>query len=143
MEQGLIESTENLFEAALETMKKKNADYAGDSSSMRNFELAADIAGITMSKGILVRLMDKMTRIGNLMDKPPAVVEESVFDTIQDAINYSAILLYALKLEGEDRLNHVKVGAYIPGQRFIEEKKEKSHYVPGQKGQKGNGDTYE
>ena len=109
MNTNLIESTEKLFEAALVTMRKKNADYAGDASSMRNFELTADIAGISMSKGILVRLMDKMTRIGNLMDRPAHVADESIFDTIQDAINYSAILLHALNIEAEDRLNRVKV----------------------------------
>jgi len=103
MNYNLIESTEKLFAEALDTMKKKNADYAGDNTSMRNFELSADLAGIRMSKGILVRLMDKMTRIGNLMERPPEAVEESIFDTIQDAINYNAILLHALRIEAEQK----------------------------------------
>jgi len=103
MNYNLIESTEKLFAEALETMRKKNADYAGDNTSMRNFELSADVAGIKMSKGILVRLMDKMTRIGNLMDKDAQVEDESIFDTIQDAINYSAILLHALRIEAEQK----------------------------------------
>lgn len=106
-EKSLIGQTEKLFAAALETMKKKNQDYAGDASSMRNFELGADIAGISMSKGILVRLMDKMTRIGNLMDNDPAVEDESVYDTIQDAVNYSAILLHALNIEAEKRVKEL------------------------------------
>ena len=133
MNYDLIESTERLFIAAIETMKKKNADYAGDASSMRNFELSADVAGITMSKGILVRLMDKMTRIGNLIERDAAVKDESIFDTIQDAINYSAILLHALRIESEEinkgeievgdditilpEINHERVHKYIPGQR--------------------------
>ena len=103
MNYNLIESTEKLFKEALETMKRKNADYAGDSSSMRNFELSADVVGIKMSKGILVRLMDKMTRIGNLMERDAQVEDESVFDTIQDAINYSAILLHALRIEDDKK----------------------------------------
>ena len=53
MKNDLIESTERLFIAALETMKKKNADYAGDASSMKNFELSASVANIPMSKGII------------------------------------------------------------------------------------------
>lgn len=103
MNYNLIESTEKLFKEALETMKRKNADYAGDNTSMRNFELSADVAGIRMSKGILVRLIDKMTRIGNLMERDAQVEDESVFDTIQDAINYSAILLHALRIEANEK----------------------------------------
>ena len=118
MERDLIASTELLFLSALETMKKKNADYAGDSKSMRNFELSADVAGISMSKGILVRLMDKMTRIGNLMDRPAMVADESIYDTIQDAINYSAILLHALNIESQNIVKgEVEVEGYIPGRR--------------------------
>ena len=118
MNKDLIASTELLFREALETMKKKNADYAGDPTSMRNFELSADVAGIPMSKGVLVRLMDKMTRIGNLMDRVGRVADESIFDTIQDAINYSAILLHALRLEAEDATPPTQnTETYIPGQR--------------------------
>lgn len=81
-------------------MTKKNADYSGNSGSMKNFELSAEITGIKMSKGILTRLVDKVTRIGNLIDKEDGEVkDESIFDTIQDLINYSAILYYGLKIE--------------------------------------------
>ena len=53
-----------------------------------------------MSKGILTRLVDKVTRIGNLIDKEEGEVnDESIFDTIQDLINYSAILHYCIKIE--------------------------------------------
>jgi hypothetical protein len=115
MNYNLLDSTEKLFAKALSTMRKKNADYAGDATSMRNFELSANVAGISMSKGILVRLMDKMTRIGNLMEKEAAVEDESIFDTIQDAINYSAILLHALRIEADK--NKQKTEPYIPGMR--------------------------
>ena len=50
-----------------------------------------------------MRLMDKMTRIGNLMDSEAKSKDESIFDTIQDAINYSAILLHALRIEDEKK----------------------------------------
>lgn len=102
MNYNLIESTEKLFAEALETMKKKNADYSGDNSSLKNFELSAMVANISVPKGILVRLMDKMTRIGNLMDREAQVQDETVFDTIQDAINYCAILLHALRIEADE-----------------------------------------
>jgi len=120
MNYNLLESTEKLFAEALSTMRKKNADYARDATSMRNFELSANVAGISMSKGILVRLMDKMTRIGNLMDTDAKVKDESVFDTIQDAINYSAILLHALRIEAENK-EPVEEKPYVPGMRRQED----------------------
>ena len=104
MEKTLIVSTGELFHDALETMKKKNADYAGDASSMKNFILSAQITNIKMSQGILNRLCDKVTRIGNLIGKEGAVKEESIFDTIQDLINYAAILHYGLQIEREDEV---------------------------------------
>lgn len=102
MKETLIESTANLYHDALETMIKKNSDYAGDSNSMKNFRISAETANIKMSQGILSRLVDKTTRIGNLLQKQAKVKDESIFDTIQDLINYSAILLYAVKLEQEE-----------------------------------------
>ena len=99
---GLIESTEQLFHDALETMKKKNADYAGNADSMKNFQISAQVANVKMSQGILTRLTDKTTRIGNLIVKDAAVKDESIFDTVQDLINYAAILHYALQMERRD-----------------------------------------
>ena len=99
---GLIESTEQLFHDALETMKKKNADYSGNADSMKNFQISAQVTNVKMSQGILTRLTDKTTRIGNLIVKEGAVKEESVFDTVQDLINYAAILHYALQMERRD-----------------------------------------
>ena len=102
MKQTLIESTEALFDSALATMKKKNADYSGSSESMKNFRLSAEIAHVTMTQGILTRLMDKVTRIGNLLIKDRQVHEESILDTVQDLINYTATLYYGIKTEQEE-----------------------------------------
>lgn len=102
MEKTLIESTQELFATALETMKKKNADYAGSDASMNNFRLSAEVANVKMSQGILTRLTDKTTRIGNLILKEAAVKDESIFDTVQDLINYAAILHYALQIEKKE-----------------------------------------
>lgn len=103
METNLINNTKELFREAFETMRKKNADYSRhDDDGLGNFRLSANIAGIPMSKGILIRLSDKLARIGNIMDGDAKVKEESVFDTIQDGINYLAILYYAIKKEEEE-----------------------------------------
>lgn len=103
MEKTLIQSSGELFSQALETMKKKNADYSGDRESMKNFKISAQVAGVKMSQGILTRLCDKVTRIGNLINKEAAVKDETVFDTIQDLINYAAILYYGLQIEKEEQ----------------------------------------
>jgi len=101
MTETLIESTENLFSQALEVMKKKNADYAGDARSMKNFEISAMVANVKMSQGILTRMTDKITRIGNLLIREAEVKDETILDTIQDLINYAAILHYAVQIEKE------------------------------------------
>lgn len=105
---GLIESTEKLFADALSTMRKKNADYAGDSDSMKNFQVSALVANVKMSQGILTRLTDKTTRIGNLILKDASVKEETIFDTVQDLINYAAILHYALQMERREKTYRIE-----------------------------------
>ena len=99
---GLIESTEKLFAEALATMKKKNADYSGTKDGMKNFRISAQVANVKMSQDILTRLTDKVTRIGNLIVKDANVKDETIFDTIQDLINYAAILHYAFQIELRD-----------------------------------------
>lgn len=88
----LLDSLEETFKACLETAKRKNADYAGEHSDpFKNFK-NANVVGVTVERGILVRLMDKMSRVSNLIDKEAQVKDEAITDTIDDAINYLAIL---------------------------------------------------
>jgi len=80
------------FVAAGRLISAKNDDYAADDDAFLNFRKAAEIAGTDVATGILVRFGDKVTRLGNLIDRDPSVVGETVDDTILDAINYLAIL---------------------------------------------------
>lgn len=80
------------FQKGLALVDKKNADYANDSNPFANFDNSL-IAHVSQPQAILVRVMDKMSRIGNLLIRPAAVLDESMEDTIIDAINYLAILL--------------------------------------------------
>jgi hypothetical protein len=87
------------FAACLAISRKKNADYATDSDPLANFRVCQQF-GVTLPQGIMVRLSDKFSRIGNLLDgRTPAVEDERLTDTIQDAVNYLAILAYALEAE--------------------------------------------
>jgi hypothetical protein len=76
----------------------KNADYASDADPLANFR-ACEQFGVPLTKGIMVRLSDKFARIGNLLDNEAQVKDEAIADTIRDAVNYLAILAYALETE--------------------------------------------
>ena len=88
----LLRDMEKTFEACLATATRKNHDYGGSNNDpYANFRNST-IAGVSVERGILVRLMDKMSRISTLLDKEALVKDEAVDDTIDDAINYLAIL---------------------------------------------------
>lgn len=73
------------------TIMSKNKDYAGDGDPFRNFN-SSEFVGVPIPRAILVRMMDKMARISNLLDKEATVKEESIEDTLLDLIGYAAIL---------------------------------------------------
>ena len=87
---------ENTFAACLAIARKKNADYAGEADPFANFR-ASELVGVSVEKGIMVRWLDKLKRIDNLLSQPAYVTEESIEDTLRDAINYPAILLAYLQ----------------------------------------------
>jgi len=88
---------------ALEVMRAKNHDYAGENSDnpFRNFDGTPIITQGVVSPelGMLVRLGDKLSRIGMfLTSNNPAVNDENFEDTILDGINY-LILIAAIRRE--------------------------------------------
>lgn len=91
-----------MFSKCLETAIRKNHDYGGTNKDPYNNFRNSTIAGVSVEKGILVRLMDKMSRISTLLDKDGMVEDETVIDTIEDAINYYAILGSYLKNKKND-----------------------------------------
>jgi len=99
------------FEHALELMKRKNHDYAGEDDPFKNFR-AAEMLGLTVEEGILVRMSDKLARVSNLIrthendnrkGQDISVSEESIEDTLIDLMNYANILAVYF-LYGEERL---------------------------------------
>jgi hypothetical protein len=88
------------FDRCLEISVVKNQDYASDSDPFRNFR-RAEIAGVSVEQGILVRITDKLCRIVNLLEHDAAVETEKLGDTIDDSINYFAILLAWLDMEAQ------------------------------------------
>lgn len=94
------ERTKIFYDDAYTLLVLKNHDYATGEDPFLNFR-ASQHVGVDPKRGILVRMMDKMSRVGNLLDKP-AAVNESLSDTLLDIANY-ANLLNALLHEEEDR----------------------------------------
>ncbi len=79
------------YTLGVELIQRKNADYATGSDPFQNF-YSATVVGVAPDRAILVRILDKLSRVANLLDKKNAVLDESIEDTILDAINYLAIL---------------------------------------------------
>ncbi len=85
------------YEKGVELVRKKNADYATNSDPFKNFR-SAEFIGLSVEKAILVRILDKLSRVNNLLtsQKTPNV-DESIEDTLIDVCNYFNILLVYLQ----------------------------------------------
>ena len=101
-QQKFLVSIKNTFQQAEELIKRKNADYANDVDPFLNFRMSSQV-GVDPARGILVRISDKITRISNLLDREAQVKDESIRDSIKDAINYLAILQALLEEKEEGR----------------------------------------
>jgi len=92
----LLQLHDNMTAKAKKIMEVKNSDYGANQDALHNFRLCEQLY-IPMEIGILTRLCDKIARIGNLINKPNRVLDETIQDTIIDTINYMIILNAALE----------------------------------------------
>lgn len=83
---------EALFRQCLVIAQKKGMDYGQELDAFSNLRLAADLGICPMQDGILVRITDKISRIANLLNRPARVKDESLIDSVRDAINYLAFI---------------------------------------------------
>jgi len=95
----LFKLHEQMCKSSLELMKKKNADYAGgDADPFANFRRAEALGVCSTEQAFLVRMTDKMSRLASFSTKGKLSVEdETVYDTLEDLINYSVLLAAYLK----------------------------------------------
>jgi len=97
----LLELAEQTFESSFALMSRKNDDYSTretDDDALKNFRGVEALGITTTENGVFVRLFDKVNRIANFLKTGVlSVTDESVDDTIQDAINYLVILKAAIK----------------------------------------------
>lgn len=94
--QWFIDGIASTFQQCLDIVKRKNADYGNEGDPFKNFNMSVQV-GVTPERGVLVRTSDKISRISNLLDRSPEVGTESIYDSIDDAINYLAILKQMIK----------------------------------------------
>lgn len=95
-----IQYMEAFHDFSSETVKQKNKDYSGENNDpLRNFKDAANLAGVTVEQGILVRMADKIVRARNLTQRQSSNgdVGESIEDTLMDLGNYAGILSFYCK----------------------------------------------
>lgn len=99
-----IAGLEENYKKGIDLIKLKSKDYAGSDDPWKNFK-SSEIIGIDYKKAILVRIMDKVSRASNLLDKEPMVNNEKIEDTLIDLINYGNILLEAIKNEKKNHFS--------------------------------------
>lgn len=85
-----------ILEECTTIQEQKSNDYANDNDVFQAFELTS-IAGITPAQGMFSRILDKVSRLGNILAGKDMVVGESSLDTIEDTINY--LLMLQIKIE--------------------------------------------
>jgi hypothetical protein len=94
-QQEAIETQFGLFTEALSILMAKRKDYSGAEDPYGNFR-ACEAYGVPAALGALIRLTDKVNRLGHLISSGTALqgglVGEAVTDTLRDVINYAAII---------------------------------------------------
>lgn len=89
-----------LFERASIVMVKKNHDYGDDRDPFANFS-ASIAVGIDPKLGILIRMIDKISRLGTFVQRGTLATNgETADDALIDICNYAA-LFYAKKIDDE------------------------------------------
>ena len=94
-------------EDARNLMNLKNRDYAGNGGTepFANFTRCEAMGVCQTEAGILVRVIDKISRMSSFLDAGKMHVEdESFYDAIIDVVNYM-VLLGAYVKDKDDELN--------------------------------------
>ena len=91
-----LEDTTNKLKSVL---RAKGRDYSGEIDTFRNFKLSAELLKVDVKKVILSRLLDKVSRLCNVIDKGNSVKNETVEDTLDDLVGYVALLKTYIKKE--------------------------------------------
>ena len=100
----LFKHHEELSQTALQIMKKKNHDYAGNSGAQpfANFERCEAMGICSTEQGFLVRITDKVSRLSTFANAGKLVVDnEGYQDAILDIMNYC--VLFSAYVKSKDK----------------------------------------
>ena len=83
---------------------RKTLDYGSDADALANIRSGADLLGIPAWQACLIRVADKMTRLGNVI-RSGRCEFDGVPDTLLDGAAYLAIslVLYRESTDGPDK----------------------------------------
>lgn len=83
---------DTIQQAADDCLLAKRQDYSGKEDPYANFRMS-EFVGVEPWRGVMVRLMDKLSRVRHIMESGEVLVkDESIKDTLGDVINYTKIL---------------------------------------------------
>ena len=91
----LLKHHDSICSEAKELMKKKNHDYAGSGgdSPFANFERTEAMGICSTEAGVLVRMVDKISRLSTFVEAGELKVDnETSHDAIVDIVNYCILL---------------------------------------------------
>jgi hypothetical protein len=103
----LLELHEHVTDLAFRLMQGKNADYAATRDALYNLRQCEALGLCSVEAGILVRMTDKMSRLTRYTQTGVLAVEdEQIEDTVVDLVNYSVLLLAAIKDKREAKADN-------------------------------------
>jgi len=90
--QEQIEHFDIMVSRMRETLINKGDDYATNSDRLANFKDTAAICGREPKQVVLTMIAIKVARLGVLLNKVDAPINEPVVDSILDLANYAILL---------------------------------------------------
>lgn len=109
-----------IIDTAIKLIEAKNNDYSANDDALINFK-RTNFINVSPDIGILVRLIDKVSRYEQLSKNEANVKSESLKDTLLDVINY-LVIFHILKLKSDKKLKQSEflelVKNYYSGLKF-------------------------
>lgn len=88
-----LKKLQEFYDNNVEISRRKSNDYGGKLDPFQNFRMVEKLGIATVEQAILVRMVDKVSRISTLLSGTKQLVQdETVSDTLADLANYAGIL---------------------------------------------------
>lgn len=87
-----IAALSHVFAQCILIAKQKSTDYSGTDDNFHSFKVAEMVSGVSVADQLKYEIGKKLSRINRLSKNTNQVPGEGLVDSIDDAINYLAIL---------------------------------------------------